>query len=1135
MALLGTLVDNFRAATLDTALWNAVNSAGNVGFQAGGRYTFIVQAGATGDATLTSDITYDLTGSHVHVELIEAGVQEAGLETYPIILTQAAANQNNALVVVVSAGTVGLYEIVAGVPNGLAFPSYDAVAMRWWRIRESGGTVYFESAPKVRGPWTVRASVVPTIAITSLYMKIRTFDFAVLTTAKQTAVSNVNYLSPPDLPFPNGAIETGMEIAFGADLTADQSTWTWTNVTPPDGESVFMNQDVTVTRGRADESADVTATAADMQLDNPDGDFTPDNPVSQYYPNVDTGTPSRWWINAGSPRLYLRPYGGSRAQIASISTLNITSDFDLRIDMHMKTTHPDGSNAIVASRANTFGAYSWRVEIEPDRTVRILWSTTGVTPALDATSTIPVVPMSARATLRVTLDVNNGAGGHDVKFYIGYDGVNGAFTQIGDTVTGSGTTSIFNVAEPLTLGHPSEIHQKFSLDADVYRFQLRQGIGGSVIVDADFTDQVSGVPAFVDSTGFAWTITSPAELSDRRFRMYGTADSWEPIWPWGDLSSQQPGGIDKGQARVDMEIAGILRRMGAGSAPLESPLRRAISFDPTVVAYWPIEDGEDSTLIASGLSGGTPMVVVGDIGFAADNSETLLGSKPLAVMTATGGFVGSVVATFSNEWQFDQFIYIPLSTPNDVTIARITGDVNATVATWALSVGSSSITLTGLSKTGATLVSSTVAGTELFDRWVRMKFTCDQSGGNIDWDVSWFPVQYPASGGWTFGGLVAGTVGGVISVAWPVDGDASGITLGHWSVRNVAGVDTYGNAATGWLGDTAVERIIRLCAEQDIYLRIIGNASTSAKMGTQQIATLLTLLDDAKEADGGILYETLDALGLIIRTRESMYNQPPNMVLDAQRNELQNPFKPIRDDQKTRNDVTVTRRGGSSVQLIDQASIDKIGIYDDSATLNLYQDTQIADAAGWELHQGVVPGMRYPSVTTDLGFAPQVIDEWLTCDIAAMVHVTNLPPQHPNVTVRVLAQGYSEPIGPTDWKPVMNCSPGQVWDVTELDGDWVQDQYLLRLETDGSELDSGVDENDTTFEVLVTDGPEWVTDAGEFPFDIRVDGERVTVTAISAATAGVQDFTVTRSVNGVVRAHAAGTPVELWYQPVLAR
>jgi hypothetical protein len=47
------------------------------------------------------------------------------------------------------------------------------------------------------------------------------------------------------------------------------------------------------------------------------------------------------------------------------------------------------------------------------------------------------------------------------------------------------------------------------------------------------------------------------------------------------------------------------------------------------------------------------------------------------------------------------------------------------------------------------------------------------------------------------------------------------------------------------------------------------------------------------------------------------------------------------------------------------------------------------------------------------------------------------------------------------------------------------------------------------------------------PFDINLDGERCTVTAVSGASSP-QTFTVTRSVNGVSKAHAVGATVALW-------
>lgn len=1094
MALFGALVDNFCAATLDTAKWTAANSAGNNGFQAGCQYTFIVSAGMTGDATLVSDATYDLTGSHVHVELIDAGVQEAGLETYPLILTEVAGNQDDALAIVISNGLVGIYEIVGGVPNGLAFPAYNAVTMRWWRIREDAGTVYYESAPDVQGPWTVRASLLPSVNITALYMKMRVFDFLSLATAKQVAMSNVNYLAPPDVPFPDGAIPVGMEIAFGADIYGNQFVWDWTDVTPEDAEGYFMSQEVTTARGRQDESSDVSPTAADIQLDNPNGDFTPDNPMSIYYPNVDVGTPARWWINAGSPRLYLRPVYGSNAQVDSISSLDLTNDIDLRIDLHLKSTSPAGWNAVLAGRANNSGPYSWRVEVTPNRLIQFFWSSTGTGPANTISSTVEVLPSSARATLRVTLDVNNGAGGRTARFYIGYEGVNGTFTQIGGDVVQAGTTSINNAAADLIIGSPPEISGVFALDANVYHFQLRNGIGGTPIVDADFTAQASGVPAFVDSTGLEWNVQGAAELSDRWFRAVGTIDSWAPIWPWGDLSAQQDGGLGEGEARTDLELAGLLRRLGQGASPLQSPIRREAQVQANLRAYWPMEDEEGSTQFASALPDGIPMSIAGTVEFA--DNDLLPGAKPLPTLTPTSSFFGTVVGSFSGNFRVSFYAYIPSGLAGQVFFLRVYGD--GTVKTWLLDTSTTNVGVTGLNAGGGTVTSGAagVGSSEFFDRWVNIQLTVEQAGANVNWFFTYFPVKYPVSGGYQFSNTFVGTVGNVTGVGFQADTDVVGISLGELQILDTGGVNFPSNAAMGWVGDTAAQRMIRLTNEEGIFFRIVGDPSLTAQMGVQQIATLLELLDDAKDADQGVLYEIQDLVGLVYRTRASMYNQPPNITLNALQEELQNPFSPVRDDQRLRNTVTVTRTGGSSATVVDDASVEKSGIYDTSVTLNLFQDSQITDAAGWILHQGTVPGMRYPQVSMDLGAAPQIIDAYLTLDQASQIAVINLPPQHPAGTVRVIDEGSSEPISPTSWSNQVNCSPGQVWDVVQTDADWVSDEYLWRLDTDGSVNTLAIDDNDTTMFVTVTDGPVWPDDNAETPFDIKMNGERITVTDI---------------------------------------
>lgn len=893
-------------------------------------------------------------------------------------------------------------------------------------------------------------------------------------------------MTQPD--FPNGGIPIGVELAFGADIDGDQYLWDWTNLTP-----LFMSQTVTTTRGRADESSDVSPTAASPVMDNPDGDLTPDNPMSAYWPNVDLGTPARWWVEASLPRLYLRPLQVSSAEVASSAALNITSDLDVRIDMHLKSMDPSGTPAAIVGRADAANPYSWRIQIYPDRTVELLWSATGTVPPLTALSTTPVLPMSARTTLRVTLDVNNGSGGRTITFYVG-DSVTGPFTQVGPAVVQAGTTSIANVAEPLIVGSAADLPPEYAPDASVYAFQLLDGINGTALADADFTAQTSGAGSFVDSAGRTWTIFPRAELTNRWFRIVGTVDSWEPVWPWGDLSDEIPGGVGEGEARVNLEVAGILRRLGQGASPLESPLQRQNVAESTVQAYWPMEDGSDSTQIASAVPGGAPMAVSGVVDFASD--DELIGSKSLPTLTASSALYGSVTGTFNGRWKVNWYVHLPATLPGAVTLLRATG--TGTIVTWLVSISGTTISVSGLDGFGTSVTSGSASGAGMFDQWVNVQLTAEQDGVNVDWALAWYPIIDPIALGATFSGSLSGSVGVITAVAYPADADGAGIAMGHLSVLDAAGVSTPSDAAIAWAGETAADRMARLCAEQGISFRIIGDPATTERMGAQQIATLLTLLDDAADADSGILYEQPDAVGLLYRTRESMYNQPPNMVLDAHQQQIQNPFQPILDDQRVRNDVTVTRVGGSSVRVIDADSVERRGTYDDSVTLNLYADTQISGAAGWRLHQGTVPGMRYPALTTNLGVAPEVIDDWLTTDVGSQVHVINLPPQHPSETVRVIAEGYSEPISPTTWEPEMNCSPASVWDVAVIDGDGVTDQYLLRLDTDGSELTLDVDATDTTFVVTVTDGPPWTSDNAETPFDIRINGERVTVTDVDA-------------------------------------
>lgn len=85
-----------------------------------------------------------------------------------------------------------------------------------------------------------------------------------------------------------------------------------------------------------------------------------------------------------------------------------------------------------------------------------------------------------------------------------------------------------------------------------------------------------------------------------------------------------------------------------------------------------------------------------------------------------------------------------------------------------------------------------------------------------------------------------------------------------------------------------------------------------------------------------------------------------------------------------------------------------------------------------------------------------------------------------------------------------------------------------------SELTAGFDEVDNLFDVDTNSGPLWTIDPSDLPFDIKVAGEVMRVTSITGATSP-QEFTVDRSINGVIKSHVAGTSVQLANPAIFAR
>ncbi|MGH9249768.1 MAG: hypothetical protein ACRD0W_09680, partial [Acidimicrobiales bacterium] len=465
--------------------------------------------------------------------------------------------------------------------------------------------------------------------------------------------------------------------------------------------------------------------------------------------------------------------------------------------------------------------------------------------------------------------------------------------------------------------------------------------------------------------------------SDVRF--VGEVSEWPQQW-------DKPG-VD---VWTPIEAAGILRRLGQGAKPLASTMRRALTASDLVippVAYWPCEDGRDSHgSIASGLPGGEAMGTSAFTQFADFSDFACSDPLPTSSSNAGRGWDGRVPGYTAGVQTQVRFLFHITTGVVDQGIfsVRTTG----TATGWILYYrASGSLELVALDDDGAELGTTGVGspGGSIDGRTVRLSIEMTQNGADVDF--GWVLLDVGDEIGTADSATLTGeTVGRVVAVsADPNGGIVTGTekaAYGHISVHpGITSIYDLEDELRAFDGEPAGRRIQRLAGEEDIGFSFIniGNLDETTAMGTQQPATVLDLLHECADADGGILYEPRDNLALTYRTRMSLYNQPDALVLDYQAGVFSEVPAPVDDDQHTRNDVTVTRRGGSSARAVLSSGPlstadppDGVGVYDAEETVNVVGDGFLPDQASWRLGLGTVDEARYPQLGVGLhmgGFA----------------------------------------------------------------------------------------------------------------------------------------------------------------------
>ena len=138
MALLETLTDNFDDNSLDSGKWTATLNGGTVTEQ--NQRLELAGDANPDEPTVRSANTYDLTGSYQFGNVsgfASGGTQKFGVED---------ASGDRYLIQL--AASLTFRKIISGVDTQIgAGLTYNATTHAWWRIRESGGTIFGDTAP----------------------------------------------------------------------------------------------------------------------------------------------------------------------------------------------------------------------------------------------------------------------------------------------------------------------------------------------------------------------------------------------------------------------------------------------------------------------------------------------------------------------------------------------------------------------------------------------------------------------------------------------------------------------------------------------------------------------------------------------------------------------------------------------------------------------------------------------------------------------------------------------------------------------------------------------------------------------------------------------------------------------------
>lgn len=202
---------------------------------------------------------------------------------------------------------------------------------------------------------------------------------------------------------------------------------------------------------------------------------------------------------------------GSYFSTPDAAANSITGDLTLECELAAPDWTPSTTQCLIAKSVDAGNQISFYFRFGATGFLTLTWSPTGAGggAAIVATATAAISASDGTAlAVKAALDVDNDAGGYSVRFYTSPD--RQTWTQLGDTVTGVGATSVFNSTSPIEIGSRNAGADDFV--TGVIRYAKIYS-GSTLVADFNPNDWESGSTFPSSTTGEEWTLNGGAQIT----------------------------------------------------------------------------------------------------------------------------------------------------------------------------------------------------------------------------------------------------------------------------------------------------------------------------------------------------------------------------------------------------------------------------------------------------------------------------------------------------------------------------------------------------------------------------------------------------------------------------------------------